>query len=85
MHAASEARKERLRSARDRERKARGLGPAGAFRINGKRARVAPNNERQTSPQEGDEQYLPEDRAGSTADNEDGSYLSKEVRDLMAK
>ena len=32
----------------------------------------------------GDEQFLPEDK-DKDEDDEDGVYLSKEVRDLMAK
>jgi hypothetical protein len=85
MRAASEARHARLEAARAKERKAR-TSAGTAFRINGKRAKVTSESEGGSSSgiDTGDDQFLPEDKAG--AENEDdGVFLSKEVRDLMAK
>lgn len=84
LRTVSEAREARLKAARERERRARGNGSMGAFRINGKRAKISSNDAGSASSDQGDEQYLPEDRDGATTDG-DGVYLSKEVRDLMAK
>jgi hypothetical protein len=87
MRAASEARAERLEAARARERKSR-AGAAGAFRTN-KRTKVAIEGSGSGSGVgssgvvKGDEEFLPEDKEDEG--DEDGVYLSKEVRDLMAK
>lgn len=86
---ASEARAERLERARARERKSR-TGTAGAFRTN-KRTKVASVGEASGSGSgssgvaKGDEEFLPEDKDKEDEGDEDGVYLSKEVRDLMAK
>lgn len=82
MRAASEARAERLEAARARERKSR-IGTAGAFRT--KRTKVATEvaGSGSSGVVKGDEQFLPEDQEDEG--EEDGVYLSKEVRDLMAK
>lgn len=85
LHAASEARRDRLKLARERERKARGQGMTGAFRVNGKRAKIASDANGDAGVEGGEEQYLPEDRQGDNEADADGVYLSKEVRDLMAK
>ena len=83
LRAASEARAERLEAARARERKSR-VGAAGAFRTN-KRTKVAAESSSSGSNGlvKGDEEFLPEDKEDEG--DEDGVYLSKEVRDLMAK
>jgi hypothetical protein len=83
MRAASEARAERLEAARARERKSR-TGAAGAFRTN-KRTKVVGEGSGSGSSvtTKGDEEFLPEDKEDEGDD--DGVYLSKEVRDLMAK
>lgn len=84
LRAASNARKERLRIARERERKARGQGTMGAFRVNGKRAKTTTGNGSEgAGPTEmGDEQFLPDDKEPEEGD---GVYLSSEVKELMAK
>lgn len=82
LRAASTARKERLRIARERERKSRSQGAMGAFRLNGKRAKTTQGNEAVGSTEIGDEQFLPDDKE---PEEEEGVYLSSEVRDLMAK
>ena len=85
LRAASDARAERLEAARARERKCR-ASTTGAFRT--KRSKVASSGEASGSGSngvdKGDEQFLPEDKDKDEGD-EDGVYLSKEVRDLMAK
>jgi hypothetical protein len=85
MRSASEARAERLANARARERKVR-TGTAGAFRVN-KRTKVVGSGEASGSGtsgvEKGEDQFLPEDKQDE--EEEDGVYLSKEVRDLMAK
>ena len=83
LRAASEARAERLEAARARERKLR-VGAAGAFRTN-KRTKVAleTSGSGSSGTAKGDEEFLPEDKEDEG--DEDGVYLSKEVRDLMAK
>jgi len=85
LRAASDARAERLETARAKERKSR-AGTTGAFRT--KRSKVASGGEASgtgsTEIGKGDEQFLPEDKDKDEGD-EDGVYLSKEVRDLMAK
>lgn len=83
LRAASEARAERLEAARARERKSR-MGQAGAFRTN-KRTKVAAESSESGSSgtAKRDEEFLPEDKEDQG--DEDGVYLSKEVRDLMAK
>jgi hypothetical protein len=83
LRAASEARAERLEAARARERKSR-TGAAGAFRTN-KRTKVAIESSASGSGGlvQGDDEFLPEDKEDQG--DEDGVYLSKEVRDLMAK
>jgi hypothetical protein len=83
LRAASEARAERLEAARARARKSR-TGAAGAFRTN-KRAKLAAEGSGSGSigTGKGDEEFLPEDQEDQGDD--DGVYLSKEVRDLMAK
>ena len=86
MRAASEARTMRLEAARARERKARSTA-SGAFRVNSKRAKVGLGHggaEVSSAVEKGDDQFLPEDKADEVDDG-DGVYLSKEVRDLMAK
>jgi hypothetical protein len=86
MRAASEARTIRLEAARARERKARST-TNGAFRLNSKRVKLGADTGGagpSSGIDKGDEQYLPEDKPGE-ADEGDGVYLSKEVRDLMAK
>lgn len=86
LRAASVTRQERLGAARERERKSRGSGSMGAFRVNGKRAKIAVGAEGVSTglAGDGDDQYLPDDK-GDGADEGDGVYLSKEVKDLMAK
>ena len=84
LRGASTARKERLDKARERERKARGQGSMGAFRVNGKRAKIAQGNEGSNVGEAGDEQFLPDDMDEGQGDG-DGVYLSSEVKDLMAK
>jgi hypothetical protein len=85
LRAASEARTARLESARAKERKSRMAGTGSAFRLNGKRAKVVKDTEGLKSGSErNDDQFLPEDKA-DTGQGDDGVYLSKEVRDLMAK
>jgi hypothetical protein len=83
LRAASEARAERLEAARARERKSR-TGAAGAFRTN-KRNKLAIESSASGSGGlvKGDDEFLPEDKEDQG--DEDGVYLSKEVRDLMAK
>lgn len=94
MRAASEGRRERLAAARERERKARrvGSGSMGAFRVNGKRAKIASTSSplsgnRSDGVDKGDDHFLPNDTAAQAAAEEQGEgvFLSKEVRDLMAK
>jgi hypothetical protein len=86
LQAASQARTLRLESARAKERKIRISGSGGAFRLNGKRAKVVTDSASGSSSgvERSDDQFLPEDK-GDEGDNGDGVYLSKEVRDLMAK
>ena len=83
LRAASEARAERLEAARARERKSR-IGAAGAFRTS-KRTKVVTESSGSGSSgaSKGDEEFLPEDKENEGEG--DGVYLSKEVRDLMAK
>ena len=86
MRAASEARAVRLEAARARERKARSTA-SGAFRVNSKRAKVGLGDGGaggSSGVEKGDDQFLPEDKPDEVDDG-DGMYLSKEVRDLMAK
>ena len=88
IRAASEARTIRLEAARARERKARSTA-SGAFRVNSKRAKVGlDDGGAGAGPSsgviKGDDQFLPEDKPDEVDDG-DGVYLSKEVRDLMAK
>ena len=83
LRAASEARAERLAAARARERKSR-TGAAGAFRTSKRTKIVAESSGSGSSgASKGDDEFLPEDKEDEG--EEDGVYLSKEVRDLMAK
>lgn len=82
LRSASTARQERLRLAREKELKTRGHGSMGAFRVNGKRAKITSGGDTSSSTEEGDEQFLPDDKEPGDGD---GVYLSSEVRDLMAK
>ena len=85
LRAASTARRERLQIARERERKARGQGTMGAFRVNGKRAKIQGDEGSVSgsgSGEAGDDQFLPDDKEPEEGD---GVYLSSEVRELMAK
>lgn len=77
-----QARQERLAKAREKEKKIRQSGSIGAFR-NGERKRVKVDHDRNESgAEQGDDEFLPEDKE---EDRGDGVYLSKEVRELMAK
>ena len=85
LRAASTARRERLQIARERERKARGQGTMGAFRVNGKQAKIQGDEGSVSgsgSGDAGDDQFLPDDKEPEEGD---GVYLSSEVRELMAK
>nr|XP_031861102.1 uncharacterized protein CI109_003463 [Kwoniella shandongensis]KAA5528174.1 hypothetical protein CI109_003463 [Kwoniella shandongensis] len=83
LHSVQEARKERLMKARARERKIRQAGGNGAFR-GVKKVKVG--NGSGTSGKSDikeDEDFLPEDK--DKDEEEDGPYLSREVRELMSK
>lgn len=89
VRAASEARAERLAAAREKERQMRLSNSSGAFRAGFKRAKIGSGsgvNGEDAKDKSGleDDDFLPEDKEDEN-DDEDGSNLSKEVRDLMAK
>lgn len=84
QRAAQAARQERLARAREKERKIRQANVVGAFR-NGerKRIKVALEDGKAPESEDGDEAFLPEDKEDD--EKQGGIYLSKEVRELMAK
>ncbi|TYJ52793.1 hypothetical protein B9479_006597 [Cryptococcus floricola] len=78
-----ELREERLGQVRERERKMRVKEGTGAFRGGGKRVRVGYDGQVGSETKElGEDDFLPEDR---DEPEDDGMYLSKEVRELMSK
>ena len=82
QRAVHQARQERLAKAREREKKIRQTGSVGAFK-NGERKRVKVGSEENDGVKDqGDEEFLPEDKVDKRGQ---GIYLSKEVRELMAK
>jgi hypothetical protein len=90
LRAAQEARKDRLAAAREKERKLRAVNGYGAFKGPGtvKRARASKAvtgdaAEKGDQADQGDDQFLPEDKEDNGQD--EGMYLSAEVRELMAK
>jgi hypothetical protein len=84
LQAAEDARQARLAAARERERKINNNGSIGAFRGGEhKRVKLGEGVEKSGNSGKGDEEFLPEDKEGTG--NEEGPYLSKEVRELMAK
>ncbi|KAK8869549.1 hypothetical protein IAR55_000116 [Kwoniella newhampshirensis] len=88
LKAGQEARAERLAKARAKERKIRQRGGSGAFRGGGggvKRLKMGENGasvDVGTDNEKQDDQFLPEDKEEA---EQEGPYLSKEVRDLMSK
>jgi hypothetical protein len=90
LRAAQGDRKDRLAAAREKERKLRAVNGYGAFKGPGtvKRARaikagMGDGAEQGDQADQGDEQFLPEDKEDNGQD--EGMYLSAEVRELMAK
>ncbi|WVQ78511.1 hypothetical protein IAT38_000597 [Cryptococcus sp. DSM 104549] len=88
LRAGQEERRERLERARRRERKVRreaGMG-SGAFggKVGaGKRVKVMAGEVDGGKGARGEDEFLPEDK--DEEENEEGPYLSKEVRELMSK
>ena len=81
--AAHQAREARLAAARERERKTRQTGMNSAFR-NGERKRTKLVKQEEMDVENDDDQFLPEDKE-SDGSGDNGVYLSKDVRELMAK
>lgn len=87
QRASVQARNDRLALAREKERKIKQAGQVGAFK-GGDRKRVKVGVERNAAEGEGreasaDDEFLPEDK--EEANGNEGIFLSKEVRELMAK
>lgn len=80
---AEEARRTRLSVAREKERKIRQKHLNGAFR-GGERKRARIGEVAGQEKEDEDEEFLPEDGVDEQGDG-GGVFLSKEVRDLMAK
>lgn len=81
QRAAQTERAARIAAARERERKNRLIHASGTFRT--KKSRPSTTDSVAVSQNEGDEAFLPEDNDGEG--DEEGAYLTPEVRVLMAK
>lgn len=86
QHAVSQARRERLALAREKERKIRQQSNSGLFKGKGERKRFKLDSVGDEHGKEGDDEFLPEDQEGTGEEVKEGEiYLTKEVKELMAK
>ncbi|OCF40610.1 chromosome transmission fidelity protein 1 [Kwoniella heveanensis CBS 569] len=91
LRSIQEAKNERLRRAREKERKIRQGNVKGAFRslagAQKKKLKVeqGKDDKTQRGDREAEEEYLPDDKDQDQGEDQDGPYLSKEVRELMSK
>ena len=86
QHAASQARRERLALAREKERKIRQQSNSGLFKGKGERKRLKVDSSIDEHAERGDDEFLPEDQEGAMEEVKEGEiYLTKEVKELMAK